>query len=359
MKIGIDVQTTLGQKTGFGFYVKNLVENLKKIDKENRYFLLKPQSEKDLSTPQRFVWDQFKMPRLALKSGVDILHQPCFSAPIIHFKMKIVVTIHDLIAIRFGKDIPFFSRQFFGKWMPFSYHWADRIICDSEHTKKDVIKILKIPEEKIKVIYLAAGKKFNNKIDKNEVQRVKMKYKIGNKYLLHTGTLSPRKNLAFLIRVFSRIVRDQPEYKLVIAGKKGWYYEGLFNLVQSLQLKEKIVFAGYVPDEDSQALHGGATLFLFPSLYEGFGLPPLEAMSCGTPIISSNTSSLPEIVGEGGILLSPHDELGWSREIKRLLSDSRLRTKLKEKGLKQAQKFSWKKCAQETIKIYEGFNNDK
>ena len=353
MRVAIDVQTTLGQKTGFGFYVKNLIRNLRIVDPKNKYILLSPLSEKDLSTPQRFNWDQFKFPKLAKAQDAEILHQPCFSAPIFHSNMKVVVTIHDLIAIKFPRDITFFSSQFFGKWMPFSYHFADKIIAISEHTKKDIIKFLNIPEKKIRVIHLAAGSEFNENIATNKVERIRKKYNTGNKYLLHTGTLNPRKNLEFLILVFAEIIKTHPDYNLVIAGKKGWYFEGLFKLVGDLNLKNKVKFVGYVPDEDSPALYKGAALFLFPSLYEGFGLPPLEAMACGCPVISSNTSSMPEVIGEEGILVSPKDKAAWVRIIKELLSNPNLRRKYIKYSLRQAKKFSWKKCAEETLKVYE------
>lgn len=353
MRIGIDVQTTLGQKTGFGFYVKNLTENLKKIDKKNEYILIKPDSEKDLSTPQRFIWDQFKVPSIAKKNKVNVLHQPCFSAPIFHSKMKVIVTIHDLIAIRFGQDIPFFSRQYFGKWMPYSYRFADKIICDSEHTKKDVVKILQFPASEIDVVPLAVSDDFRIIKDQEKILEIKKKYHTGNKYFLHVGTLNPRKNLLFLIKTFSRIVKDFPEYSLVITGKKGWYYEGLFKAVEELKLADRVIFSGYVSDEDSPTLYNGATLFLFPSLYEGFGLPPLEAMSCGIPVISSNTSSLPEVIGKGGITLNPTDELSWVREIKSLLKDKNRYEKLTTRAIDQSKQFSWVKTAQKTLEIYQ------
>ena len=153
-KIGIDVQTTLGQKTGFGYYVENLVKELQNIKDGVGYELISPGSKNDFSTPQRLVWDQFILPKIAREKGVDLLHQPAFSAPIF-FSKPVVVTIHDLIAIKYGRDISFWSRQYFGRFMPFTYHFADHIMASSEYTKKDIMEVLKIPEEKITVAYLA------------------------------------------------------------------------------------------------------------------------------------------------------------------------------------------------------------
>ena len=356
MKIGIDAQTTLGEKTGFGFYLSNLINNLQKIDKENTYCLFKPEIDKDLSTPQRLIWDQYHIPKLAQKNNVDILHQPCFSAPIF-YKGKVIVTIHDIIAILFGKDIPFFSRQFFSKIMPYSYSRADRIIAISEHTKNDIVKYLRISPEKIRVIPLAADDEYYKDVSENKIVSLKRKYKISDKYMLHIGTLNPRKNLLFLIKVYSQIVKTFPNYQLVITGKKGWYYQSLFDLVDELKLNDKVIFTGYIDDKEKPAFYKGASLFLFPSLYEGFGLPPLEAMASGVPVISSNTSSLPEVIGEAGILLSPTDELGWVRSIKQVLQDKNLQKVLSKKSQIQASNFSWEKNARQTLEVYKEVYN--
>lgn len=358
MKIGIDTQTTLGQKTGFGFYVENLVKELKKIDKKNQYFYFHPKKQEDLSSLERFKWDQFELVKKANNANVDILHQPCFSAPIFFSGVKIV-TIHDLITLNIPQKIPFFSRQFFGKWMPYSYKFADRIIAISEHTKKDIIKFLNIAENKISVIPQAASKEFNTNIKNEAVEKVRKKYKIGKKYFLHTGTLNPRKNLEFLVGVFSEVSKKFPDYQLVIVGKKGWYYEGLFDLVRQLKIQEKVIFTGYIDDCDAPPLYKGAKAFLFPSIYEGFGLPPLEAMNCGIPVVSSNASSLPEVIGPQGILLDPNDKKVWVANILKLISDQSYYQKMSDYYLRQAKNFSWEKCAQKTIEVYSKAYKEK
>lgn len=353
MKIAIDIQTTLGRKTGFGFYVTNLVANLKRIDTDNQYAFLKPETDQDFSTPQRWIWDQITIPRLAKEAKVDILHQPCFSTPVF-YRGKVVVTIHDLISVFFGYNIPFWSRQFFGKWMPFTYRFADHLIAVSEHTKKDAIRVLGIPEDKITVIHEAADAKYHVIDDKQLLADIRHKYHVGDDpFILHVGTLEPRKNLPFLVRAYAEAKPQLGEIKLVITGKKGWYYEELFQLVDELQLQKDVIFTGYVEDDDIPALYNAAELFTFPSQYEGFGLPPLEAMACGTPVISSNTSSMPEVIGEAGILLSPKDQAAWTKAMIEVLNDKKLLTELRKKGLEQAKKFSWEKCARETIAVYE------
>lgn len=351
-KIGIDIQTTLGQKTGFGFYVSNLTKALKKVDKKNKYVFLKPETEKDFSAPQRFWWDQNVLPKLATEAKVDLLHQPAFSAPI-RFSGKIVITVHDVIAVLFGQDIPFYSRQYFARWMPFTYRFADKIICVSEHTKKDLIQQIKINEEKMVVIPEAAGDQFKPVADKKKIDKILDKYYISGRFILHMGTLNPRKNLEFLIKVFNRVHKLMPDVKLVIAGKKGWHYENLFDTVRHLGLEKFVIFTGYIDDDEAPYLYSAADVYTFPSIYEGFGLPPLEAMSCGTPVVASNTSSIPEVVGDAGILLNPTDVESWVKALLRLLRDDNERKEMSAKSLARAKQFSWTKTARKTVEVYE------
>jgi glycosyltransferase involved in cell wall biosynthesis len=172
---------------------------------------------------------------------------------------------------------------------------------------------------------------------------------------LHIGTLEPRKNLGFLIEAFSEVIKDSEfdDLRLVITGKKGWYFEGLFDKVKKLNLEDKVIFTGYFDEEDKPALYKGATIFAFPSLYEGFGLPPLEAMASGVPVISSNTSSMPEVVGEAGILIPPDDKGAWVKNIKKVVSNELLQAEMKVKNKKQLEEFSWDKTAEKTLKVYQ------
>ena len=358
MRIGIDVQTTKGQPTGFGFYVSNLVRELNKVAIKDDLFTFSPSEDKDLSTPQRWWWDQAILPMMANRSKLDVFHQPAFSVPIL-FRGCRVVTIHDVISILRG-DIPFFSRQFYAKWMPFSYRFADHIITSSEHSKNDIIKHLGISKEKISIIYLAVDKTYQKEVLRSQIQMVLKKYHIDGPYILNIGTINPRKNLEFLVRVFAEVKhRNKSNHKLVITGKKGWHYDQLFSLVKDLNLGKDVIFTGYVEEDDKPPLYHGATLFAFPSFYEGFGLPPLEAMTSGVPTISSNMSSLPEVIGNGGISLSPTDEEEWVKAIIKLLNNGSERERLIKLGYKQADKFSWEKCAKETLAVYHKVLDEK
>ena len=240
--------------------------------------------------------------------------------------------------------------------MPFSYRKATKIIAISKSTKVDITRILKIPEDKIEVVPQAVDEKFSIPIAPRKIAEVCRKYNLRRgKYILHVGTLEPRKNLGFLVNVFGKLteVEGCQDLSLAITGKKGWYYEGLFKEVRRLGLRKKVVFTGYVDEADKPALYQGAKIFAFPSLYEGFGLPLLEAMASGVPVVSSNTSSMPEVVGDAGILLSPNDEPAWVKALCDLSLKEDFYEKYRGAARLRAGEFSWGQTAQKTIAVYE------
>lgn len=348
-RIAIDVQTTKAAKTGLGFYVANLTRQLPKVAPEYDFQLIAPSSRGDLNMPRRLYWDQVGFPWRA--RGADLIHQPAFSAPLLSGKSKVVVTVHDLISLIY-RDLPFWPTQYFCRWMPFAQRFADHMIADSVATKQDIIRLLGMPEEKITVVHLASDPEFKPVTDRAKIATVKEKYQIPGPYIIHIGTLNPRKNLEFLVRVFGRIAARYPKLSLVISGNKGWYYERIVAQAEQLGLRDRVILTGYVAEEDAPVLLGGAEIMAFPSLYEGFGLPPLEAMASRVPVVGSNASSLPEVIGDAGLLVAPTDEAGWVKALTDLLDKPDLRTKMVERGLRQASSFSWEQTARETVAVY-------
>jgi glycosyltransferase involved in cell wall biosynthesis len=358
MRIAIDTQTALGQKSGFGSYVSNLLDALRQQPDAPDLLAIAPDSHRDLSTPQRWWWNQVGFPA-RIPTGVDLIHQPSFSVPVIARSLKrvpVVVTIHDIIPYLFPENLAWPSRWFFNRWMPFSYRFADAYIVISEHTKRDLLEHYRLPPEKIRVIPLAAAPHFRvlqSEEAKRRIREVREKYRLPTPYFLHVATLEPRKNLPFLVRSFAELLKSSPsECALVITGKKGWMYDTLYREIRNHGLEERVILTGYVPDEEIPYLYNGAIAFLFPSLYEGFGLPPLEALSCGLPVISSNTSSLPEVIGEAGILVSPTDTAGWVSAMRHILEDAELRRHYRKRGLEQAARFQWSHTAAATLTVY-------
>ena len=356
MHVALNTQTIAGQKSGFGWYVSNLLDWVPKTDPSVRYEAITPtETSNHLSTPQRFWWDQVGFARACHASTIDLVHQPCFSAPFFTGK-PLVVTCCDIIPTLFPENFSLPSRIFFGSFMPFSYRAADHIIAISEHTKRDLVEVVKVKPERITVIPLAAGPTYHplRKDEEAKLLDLKRELGIGERYFLHVGTIEPRKNLDFLVEAFSEAKRaGKLAEQLVITGKKGWRTEALLAKVSSLGISDAVVFTGYVSDESIPLLMAGATAFLFPSLYEGFGLPPLEAMACGTLTIAARTSSVPEVVGDTGILLAPTDTAGWVRAMSDVSSSPKQRDVMGKKALERASTFSWERCAKQTVEVYE------
>jgi glycosyltransferase involved in cell wall biosynthesis len=302
----------------------------------------------------KLIQKMFLIPLYIKKNNPDVIHDTYHFAPFLFLKkFKKVITVYDITPILYPETHKI-SRIFMHKYF-FSpiLKSSDKIISISENTKRDIIKHFKIPEDKIKVIPLAANENFR-KLDENETSKIKSKYNINFPFILYVGTLEPRKNIPNLLNAFYKIKKQQGiAHKLVIAGGKGWKYNEIFETIEKLNLQNDVIFTGYVPDEDLPGLYNAADLFVYPSLYEGFGLPPLEAMQCGTPVITSNTSSLPEVVGDAGIMVNPHDIGELANKMYEVLTNKDLRKELSKKGIERAKLFSWKKCAEETLKVYE------
>jgi glycosyltransferase involved in cell wall biosynthesis len=279
MRVAIDVQTTLGQKSGFGHLVTQLVNHIEHLPDAPEFIKLAPDQTRDLSTPQRFAWDQFGLFTGALRGKADLLYQPCFSLPLLASiltpRMPLVCNINDIIPVLFPQNLPTASRAFFSRWMPLTWKTADQIICISESAKNDAVEHLQIDPAKITVVLLAASPQFKPQ-PTAAVETVRKKYGITQPYLLHVATLEPRKNIPFLVQAFGELTsKDDVSAQLVITGKKGWGYERMLELIAQYHLEDRVILTGYVPDDELPALFSGATAFCFPSLYEGFGLPPL------------------------------------------------------------------------------------
>lgn len=307
----------------------------------------------------RIIWEQSILPMKSSEKNIEILHCPAHVSPLVSSK-KIILTIHDLAFKLLPKTFKLPNRIYLNNIVPVSIKKADKIIAVSKNTKKDIIEQYNIPSDKITVIYNGINNDYKV-IDKSDIiNKIKKKYNLSNEFILYLGTLEPRKNITNLIKAYSLYKSKlNNEIKLVIAGGKGWLYEDVFSLVEEKQLEEDVVFTGYVDEEDIVPLYNAATLFVYPSLYEGFGLPPLEAMACGTPVITSNVSSLPEVVGDAAITVDPHNINKLSQAINRILDNENLQNEMIQKGIERSKKFTWEKTARETIKIYEKVLNQK
>jgi glycosyltransferase involved in cell wall biosynthesis len=293
--------------------------------------------------------------------NIDIFHSPCFAfTPLVQEtkNIKKFLTVHDLIPILYPNLFEDNNEENLKRTLK-SITPEDFVICVSNSTKNDLCNYLKnLNPERVFVTHLAAASDvFYPCSNPEQIVRVRNKYHIPNAtYILSLCTLEPRKNIDHVIRSFAKLIQEQnlKDLYLVLVGTKGWNYSNIFEEVTNFPLaKERILLTGYVDDEDLAALYSGALAFTYLSFYEGFGLPPLEAMQCGVPVICSNTSSLPEVVGDAAIMLAPLDADGLCQSILEVYNNSSLRERMSLKSIEQAKHFSWEKCARETVKAYE------
>lgn len=246
------------------------------------------------------------------------------------------------------------ARKWLGRHMKSYCNRADLIITVSQFSKQEIVRYLPVKKEKVHVLYLGVDKAYyHTHYSKAEVASVKEKYHIAGDYILYLGTLEPRKNIERLLASYIDLKRSHTHFpKLVLAGKKGWLYQAFFDLAKKNNLQDDIIFTGYIEERDTPALITGATMFVFPSLYEGFGIPPLEAMACGTPVITSNMASLPEVIGNAGLMVDPYSDSELSNCMLNIYTDKELRERLHCLGVQRAKEFTWEKAAKQLRKIY-------
>ncbi len=387
MRIAIDYTAAVHQGGGIGRYTKGLVKALMSLDRQNEYTLFvagqigtqdtqctthdtgyKP----DLDIPSNFrlksipvsdrvlniVWHRLRLPLPveAFTGKADVFHSPDFVLPLV-WRARAIVTVHDLSFMRTPQCAEPSLRAYLNKVVPRSIQRADLILADSHNTKRDIIELLGVDARKIQVVPAGVGERFHPIDDEAALEKVRRRYHLEEPFILSVSTLEPRKNFTGLIEAYAQLIERGSQiqripHKLVIAGAKGWLYEEIFATVERLGLAERVIFPGFVAEEDLPALYNLADLLAFPSLYEGFGLPPLEAMACGTPVVTSNSSSLPEIVGGVGIMVEATDTEGLVEAMRRALQDGELRRSMIEKGLEQAKKFSWRKAAEKLLGAY-------
>lgn len=363
MHIGIDAsRIALTERTGTENYTYNLIEAIKRVDKENRYTLYfnkLPQyfeiNQTNISTkyiPLPRLWTQVRLALECLVNPPDVLFVPAHTLPVIRWpKLRTVVTVHDL-GSEFLEAHHQFPQRLYLNWSTlFSVRSASQIIAVSKSTKSDLVSKLRVDAKKINVVYEGIDRSYFFPRSETEINRVKGVYGINKPYFLFVGTVQPRKNIERLIEAFSLLKTNK--INLVIAGKPGWLYDDIYNAPKRLGIADKVNFLGFVEGEDLPALYSGALAFVYPSLYEGFGLPLLEAMACNTPVVASKSSSIPEVVGKSGLLFNPTNINEIAESLRKIASGRTLRGKLIGSSQEELSRFDWDKTAQETVKVFE------
>lgn len=369
-RIGIDYTAAVQQAAGIGRYVRELFRALLIMDLPHQYKLFAAcQSpippEAQLPTPIKRlpfhdkwlmrIWHRARLPIPveAITGKIDLFHSPDFTLPPTLPSTRTLLTVHDLSFVRQPESTNQKLRAYLNKVVPRSVLQADHVLADSQATMDDLIELWNTPPEKITVLHCGVEARFRPVTDKTILSGTRQRYGLGdNPFILSVGTLHPRKNFLRLVQAFSSIANRFPGVSLVIAGGRSWQYADIIAEPEKLGIPGRVIFPGFVDDSDLAALYSAADLFVLPSLYEGFGIPVLEAMACGTPVVISNRPSLPEVAGGAALTCDPVDVDDMVATLEKVLTDSTLRQDLIDKGKQQAIKFTWEKAAQQLAGIY-------
>ena len=365
MRIAIDVRKL--HDFGVGTYVRNLLRQLARMDRQTEYVLLCRPEDRDAVSAlgDNFsgitersggytISEQLTIPARLARAGVTLFHTPHYVLPVLT-PTRSIVTIHDCVHLVFPQYLPGRLAHAYARTLLWTAaHRARRILTVSEASKRDILRFLQVPEDKVTVIPNAIDERFDVAPPADEVMRVRERYQLHERFVMYAGNVKPHKNLDRLIDAFARLRQNGfDDVQLLITGNEVSRYAGLRRAVHRYNLHRHVRFLGFQSEDTLSALYRLADVFVFPSLYEGFGLPPLEAMACGTPVVVSNVSSLPEVVGDAGILVNPYDPESIADGLARVLSDDALRTALRAKGLERARRFSWETSVTRVRAIYE------
>lgn len=369
MRIGIDATALPPRPVGAGNYIIHLIRALAEVN--DRYELVvfaHPGGRELIAVPEserfrwavipgrnpvlRLLWEQTALPRLAGSTRLDLLHSLHYTRPW-RLPCLSVVTLHDMTFFLYPQLHTRSKRVFFPPAIRASARTADALITVSESTRRDSMRLLGVPAEKIFATQLGVDPAFRPVQDPVLRAEVRQKYNLPERFILYVGLVEPRKNLPGLIQAYRSAVEQGITHRLVVVGRFGWRYRQVLEEIETLGLQGQVQFTGYIPQQDLPIVYNLATLFVYPTLYEGFGLPALEAMACGTPVVTSDIASLPEIVGEAGILVPPGDQQALSQALHTALTDQALQNRLATKGPERASQFTWERTARQTLQVYQ------
>lgn len=366
MRIAIDATSVPPKPAGAGVYAIELVTAMAARDRHDGYALFarghwadgvtagkrnwRVEHIRAASRPARLAWEQARLTGTLHRLRIDVLHSTHHTLPL-RVRCKRVVTVHDLTFLRMPERYPPARRLYMQTLTRLSAKVADKIIVPSLAVRDDASRLLRVPAERLAVVYEAAGAPFVP-LDRAAAESVALRYGIAPPYVLSVGSLEPGKNRARLFRALRRLVDEGIDVRLAIVGQPAWSYESELALIDELRLRDRVVVAGYVKQEDLPALYNAATAFAFPSLYEGFGLPLIEAMACGVPALTSDVSATAEIAGDAALLVAPRSTDEIYAGLRRLLTDAALRDELSRRGRARAAEFSWRRAADETHGVY-------
>ncbi|MBI4790942.1 MAG: glycosyltransferase family 4 protein [Chloroflexi bacterium] len=354
------------RSAGINWYIFHLLQNLDPAKFDFTVFLSDPRAREHFCRLRlvqsrwpthrpvaRICWEQFVLPLALRQARIELAHALAFAGPLVN-SIPWIVTIYDLSFVRYPESFNAANRIYLNWAVRHSVRRADRVIAISESTKRDLVAQFGASPDKVAVVYCGSDPTFTPSQDQREVEMLRARRHLPEKMILHVGTIEPRKNIVRLLRAFARAKREaRLPHRLALIGARGWKYAEVDAVIAAEGIASDVIFAGYVPQDELPLWYRAADLFVYPSLYEGFGLPPLEAMASGTPVVTSNAASLPEVVGDAALVVSPEDEAALAAAIVRALEDDGLRQELRARGLVQSAKFSWARAARETMDLYD------
>lgn len=349
IRVAFDTSSTRGRKTGIGVYTASLLNALNEYCPEIKTIPLDDNANVEQRSDYRILREQRVLPKLAEATRADLLHLTGFASPL-RSRVPVVLTVMDLIGMLFAKSFPPAARFYWSRYLPFTLRATRHIITLSESTRRDVVRLLNIAPNRISVIPAGIDARFRPIEDPTAFTLARLRLQLPERYFLFVSTLEPRKGVDTLLRAYEHIADRVPEH-LVIVGKRGWYYKTLFAQARAIGL-DRVHFVDYVSDQDLPLVYNLASAFVFPSRYEGFGFTPLEAMACGVPVIASNASSLPEVIGGAGLLIPPNDVTGFAHAMSALSANVAGRNDLRALGLERASFFTWQRAARATAACY-------
>ncbi len=353
------------RSAGINWYIYHLLQNLDPDEFDYTVFLSDPRArdhfrrlclvQSSLPTHKplvRIAWEQLVQPLALRRARIELLHSLAFAGPLA-VSIPWIVTVYDLSFVRFPESFNTANRIYLNWAVRHSVRNAARVIAISQSTKRDLVSEYGVAPDKVTVVYGGSDPAFAPARDERAVEALRARRHLPDRMILHLGTIEPRKNLVRLVRAFARAKRmGHLPHRLVLAGARGWKDAQVDTAVQEEELGDDVIFAGYVPQQELPLWYQAADVFVYPSLYEGFGLPPLEAMACGTPVVTSNAASLPEVVQDAALVVEPTDVAALADAIVKSCQQPALRDELRSRGLAQAAKFSWARAARETTDVY-------
>ncbi len=352
--VAIDCQALLGDiQTGLGVYTQNLVEALEKYPSDLKVVRITPPWKKPFrTTPQRIMWEQVYLPWLIARSDCDLFHSPALGVPLLGSRKK-VATAHDVIVMKHPEMMKGLAKRYFGEFIPKGLQKADHIIANSNATRKDLEKYLRIPDGKITVIHLGVGKEYLRPSDPDITNSLRRRNRLSGEYILSVASFEPRKNHAGIIGGFAEALPNLPkDLKLALVGRENKFQHQMRALADELGIADRIAFAGYIGAKELPAFYQGASMLLFPSLDEGFGIPVLEAFAKGVPVVTSKIEAIEEVAGDAVVYVNPNRKEEIGDAISNLYNDLALREALREKGKERVKQFTWENNALETIRVY-------